>query len=203
MENKIAFAISAIFHPIFMPLYSIVMLFNFDFYIAHILTPQAKWTIIGLLFTLTIVTPIFLIYMYQRFGIIESYRLDKREDRPLPFLTIGSLYYVAFYLLKNINLPAIIYLVLLSATILVLIAFVINFFWKISVHMLSVGSIVGMLISFSIAYQINILLIILIAILISGIVGWARLTMNAHTNLQVYTGFFLGLTFMLTLFLAL
>lgn len=203
MENKIAFVVSAIFHPIFAPLYAIIMLFSFDFYVAQLLTPHAKWTIIGLLFTLTIVTPVFLIYMYQKFKLIESYKLDKREDRPLPFLTIGALYYIAFYLLKNINLPAIIYLVLLSATLLVLIAFVINFFWKISVHMLSVGSIVGLLISFSIAYQINILVYILFAILISGLVGWSRLTMKAHTNLQVYVGFLLGLIFMLTLFLAL
>jgi len=203
MENKIAFAVSALFHPIFMPLYAVIILFNLDFYFANILTTEAKWIIVGLLFTITVVTPFFLIYMYQRFGIIESYRLDKREDRPLPFITIGSLYYVCFYILKNLNLPAIIYLVLLSATILVLIAFIINFFWKISVHTLSIGSIVGLLISLSIAYQINILFLILISILISGIVGWARLTMKAHSNLQVYAGFIVGLVFMLTLFLVL
>ena len=203
MENKIAFAVSALFHPIFMPLYAVIILFNLDFYFANILTTEAKWIIVGLLFTITVVTPFFLIYMYQRFGIIESYRLDKREDRPLPFITIGSLYYVCFYILKNLNLPAIIYLVLLSATILVLIAFIINFFWKISVHTLSIGSIVGLLISLSIAYQINILFLILISILISGMVGWARLTMKAHSNLQVYAGFIVGLVFMLTLFLVL
>jgi hypothetical protein len=73
-------------------------------------------------------------------------------------------------------------------------AAIITFFWKISVHSLGIGGIVGiLLIISSMVPESPVNYLLLAAILISGIVLSARLKLQAHTQAQVYVGFLLGL----------
>lgn len=72
------------------------------------------------------------------------------------------------------------------------IAWFINFFWKISVHSIGVGGINGLLIGISRIMEAEITPLLFLSVLIAGLVGFARLKLNAHNYSQVYTGFLLG-----------
>jgi membrane-associated phospholipid phosphatase len=80
----------------------------------------------------------------------------------------------------------------LGAAISVATAFVINLKWKVSIHMLGMGGIVGTIIGLILRYQIDAIQLVMTLVLLSGIVGYSRLRLDAHTPLQVYVGFILG-----------
>jgi len=88
----------------------------------------------------------------------------------------------------------------MGMAILVLLAMVINLFWKISIHTLGIGSVSGTFFGISILLQTNLFPLIAALILLSGVVGWARLRLNAHNEAQVYTGFAVGFFVMVVLF---
>ena len=71
-------------------------------------------------------------------------------------------------------------------------AFVINLKWKISIHMLGMGGIVGTIIGLILRYQIDAVPLVISLVILSGLVGYSRLRLDAHTPLQVYAGFVLG-----------
>jgi membrane-associated phospholipid phosphatase len=48
---------------------------------------------------------------------------------------------------------------------------------------------------------VDLTLFVILAVVICGLVGFARLKLNAHTQAQVYAGFFAGFSLMLALFL--
>jgi membrane-associated phospholipid phosphatase len=99
--------------------------------------------------------------------------------------------------MDDLNLPAVIPNMILGGAIGISLCMAINTKWKISIHMLGMGSIVGLLVGLTMRYQSALLPIILSIIIVSGLVGYARLRLDAHTPGQVYAGFALGVLVML------
>lgn len=84
---------------------------------------------------------------------------------------------------------------------LVLISLLVNYFEKISIHMLAMGGIFGTFAGLAIGFHYDLWLILFLLALASGLTGFARLKLKAHTEAQVYSGFGLGVLVMLGLFL--
>lgn len=59
--------------------------------------------------------------------------------------------------------------------------------------MLSIGGFIGFFLIFQQSYNYAILPIIIVLILLAGLLGASRLYLKAHTSLEVYLGFFVGL----------
>jgi len=89
---------------------------------------------------------------------------------------------------------------MLGATLLVLISLLINYFYKISLHMMALGGLLATLIGFSFLIHQDIRIYIFLIIFITGITGTVRLKLGAHTPSQIYSGFVLGTSVMLGLF---
>ena len=99
---------------------------------------------------------------------------------------------LGYYVIKDILVLApILKLELISAIILIFIASIISKYWKISLHMLGIGGVVGVMFSLNVLFG-GLLQIIMLSILLSGILGVARRNEKAHNNLQIYTGFEIG-----------
>ena len=105
--------------------------------------------------------------------------------------------------MNEIAISYLIYASFLGATTSVFLVFLIYFLlnWKVSAHMAGMGGIIGAIIAFSIKLSVNMVLALMIFILIAGLVGFARLKLNAHTPGQIYTGFMIGLLTQLLLVL--
>lgn len=201
MERKLADIISLLFHPVLMPsLGSYLMLFH-DGYLSLLLTPQSRWMILLIVFVMTFLLPLVMMFMLKRLNIISSMRIEKREERNLPFLITGFSFYLTYMLIRSYHIPGYFSMFLLGATLMIVIAIGINRFWKISMHLMALGGLTGVLIAMApYAFGLDPLFVYAL-VMIAGITGFARLRLQAHSPAQVYSGFSLGLAFMFGLFL--
>jgi len=134
-------------------------------------------------------------------GLISSIYLETTEERKLPYLLTVIYYIILYYFLKELSLPPILYLIFLGSILASIFTLIINLKWKISAHMIGMGGIVGSLIGISERLSIDLNYILMTSFLISGMVGTARLYLNAHNPPQIFAGFLLGLSCVLVLIL--
>ncbi len=201
MENKFARLISYILHPLLMPLYSFILLFNMNAYFASNLGFQEKLIILALVLVSTFLFPsVLTFFMYKR-KLVSSMHLLKREERNIPLIFTIIFFYGAYYMLRNTGIPPIFLLIMLSSTLMVILIFFINLKFKISVHTTSISALCGILMGISYRFQINLLPLIFLSILAAGFSGYSRLAMNAHSKSEVYYGYLAGFASMFLLFM--
>jgi hypothetical protein len=199
-NNWWAKLISMVLHPLLMPTLAVIILFLIPSYITMSLPPQARKLIVGLVFANTCIAPVLIIFLMKKTGLITDVSLNERADRIYPTLVSVFFYFFTFYLFRQANLPSLLHFFIMGAGILVLLGFVISLYWKISFHLLSMGGFTGFLIVLSVLLQLEMPLLIIGAIILSGILGSARLKLNAHIPSQVYTGYLTGIMIMMMLF---
>ena len=156
--------------------------------------------ILGLIFICTFLIPFMMIVTFKRLGMIESMGLNKQEDRKYPFLIVSIFFILTYYLLRQIEISSIFHNFALGGALLVVMAMFINYVFKISIHMMSVGGTLGGLIAMSIIYQVDIPLLIVCCSIVSGLVGTSRLILGVHRPVEVYSGFIMGVGVMMLLF---
>ncbi len=192
MEKKLALGISLVFQPLFVPIYSLVILFNANTYITYAVTPEIKQFIYLVTVLNTLILPIAIFYYFYRKKLIKSFHMHTAKERSLPFLTTLIFHLSTYYLFTKVPMPDLFQNIVLGGAISVVFALLINIKWKVSIHMLGMGGIVGTIIGLILRYQVDAVLLVMVLVLLSGIVGYARLRLNAHTPRQVYAGFVLG-----------
>lgn len=200
METKIAKIISYVFHPILMPSYALLFLMFFQYSFFSLTIPlNIKWLILTMIFITTVLFPLLSIFIMLRKGMIRSLKMESRQERIYPFITTAIFYYLSYYLLSRIQISYVFHILILGSTLLIITALFINFFWKISIHMIAIGGVLGTFLGLSVLAILNIPQFILLLILISGIIGFSRLKLNAHNSAQVYAGFLTGTLMMFSL----
>lgn len=191
---------SGAFHPMIMPTLAVLILFSIPSYVAYSTPAMARWLIVGLVFLNTCVAPFLVILLMKKTGLIKDFLLQDKNERIYPMLVSVFFYLFTYYLFRQANLPSLLNYFIMGATLLVLLGFVITFYWKISLHMVSMGGFTGYLIAVSLILGYELHTFIVGSILVSGLVGSARIRLNAHNQSQVYTGFITGILIMLLLF---
>ena len=203
MENRIAKIISVIFHPLLMPTYAYLLLLNVNAWFALVIPPQARWLILGMAFVATFCIPLLITFFLYRRKMIRSFEMVTREERALPYLMTALSFYFGYYLLNRLDISPVYPYFMIGATFLIVMTLAINFFWKISSHMVGVGAVTGLILGISWVMALNLALPLALMFLVSGMVGYARLRLNAHRPAQIYAGYMMGLLVMGGLFLAL
>ena len=109
---------------------------------------------------------------------------------------------------NNPSIPAAYTIFVLGATIALFAAFFVNIFSKISMHTVGMGGLIGMVMitmllysydSFTIdssylgTFQVSMNTLLMVVIVLAGLVGTARMILDAHTNKELYSGFFVGI----------
>ena len=196
MNDRLASAISYIFHPLLMPSALLLFLFYLPTYNALLVPFNAKWVIVLVVFSLTYVFPLVFTLVIKQKGLIKSIHMVTREERVFPLIIAATLNFTAYYLIRETQIPQMFYIVLFGSAVIILISLIINFYTKISLHMVGCGGFTGALIGTSLHLDMEMISMIVSAIFISGVIGAARLKLNAHQSGDVYTGYFLGLVVM-------
>ena len=191
---------SALFHPIVIPTLGIFILFQLNTYIKFAISPGARQLILLLVFINTAIAPVLSLLIMKRTGYVKSLRLEERSERILPLLMATALFFITYYMLRQITLPSIVYFYIISATLLLLMTLMVSFFFKISIHMISLGAFTAFLIVTSLLLRADVIWLIFAAFVVSGITGTSRLILKAHTPLEVYAGYLLGFFGMMGLF---
>ena len=185
--------ISVVGHPLFMPLYAMALIFEFNPYIDLQVPNSIQAIVLILLSVFTILLPLITAIILQKLGVVKSIYMKTAQERKWPFLLSVLWYYLGFELLTNIALPISLYLLMIGAISVILIAYFITLRWKISVHMLGVGGVIGAMIGLSQRFQFDHFYLIIILFFVAGLIGYARLKTKSHNYQQVYAGFTLGL----------
>jgi hypothetical protein len=201
MEKRLAKVISVIFYPLFIPTYAFAVLLAMPTYFSALLPASSKLLLVGLIFTTTCVFPTLIYLVMIKTKIVGTTWLSNKEDRTLPYTVSIIFFYLAYYMLKRLGVPPVLTYFMIGATFLNVLVMGINFFWKISSHMASVGAFVGIAVGLSYFLGTFYFSLIAASLLVAGVVGYARLKLEAHTNAQIYTGFLLGFLSMVSLFL--
>lgn len=192
MNHKFARFLSFIFHPVLMPTYALLLIFRQSTYFAHTISNEIKFRLFEIIVLNTLILPVVISYLLVRKGWIKSLEMQKREERLFPYLANLLLLLLSAYLIYSLRLPRVFFLLTLGAAASVLIAVIINTKWKISIHMVGLGALVGTFFGLSTFLLIDLRMIIILFILITGLVGVARITLGAHRPSQIYAGFFVG-----------
>ncbi|MFK5855306.1 MAG: hypothetical protein QM503_04180 [Bacteroidota bacterium] len=200
MSITLAKIISALFHPLLVPTYALLLLINLQTHSILVLNEEFRYIIVAFVFLTTFVLPSILIFILLKFGKIQSLEMRTRQERVLPMLIIAAAFYGTYYLLKQSSVTGLMSLFMVGATMLVLTTLIINYITKISLHTTAWGGLFGTFLGFAISFHYNLMTILILIILLIGIIATARLRLNAHTPLQVYLGFILGTGIMVFLF---
>jgi membrane-associated phospholipid phosphatase len=191
-EEKLAEFISYLFHPLLMSTYGFLILFFTPNYVS-VFTPLAlKLAILGITLVFTCILPLVNTVILLKTGRIKSLKMEDPSDRNLPYAGTILYYFGLFYLFHTATIPSIFKVLVLGAAVAIALTFIINFKWKISAHTTGIGGIIGALLATIYRLNTEFYLMLMVVVLIAGIIGYARLKLNAHTPAQVYTGFLLG-----------
>ena len=182
--------VSILFHPVFVPTITVFLVVKIYSNII-ILENQAGIILIGTC-VFSLILPLLSVFILLLTKKIDSLEMPKKEERFLPIL-FGSIWMIlGFYFMKEIfSYAPIMKSIYLGAIYVMLISLLITKKWKISLHMLAIGGATGVFIILEFLFGQN-LMLLLITILISGILGFSRLSLKAHSLNQIYAGFILG-----------
>lgn len=182
--------ISGMFHPLLMVTYGVVMVLTFTYLVIY--PPAIKLLLAGGAFLSTAVVPGLFIYLMVRNGAAVDLELSDRRERVVPYLIFITSIIVCIFYMYKMMVPFWFISLLIGACVALLLALVINFFWKISAHTLAIGGLLGGIMGVSRIHLINPYWGFIAVILVAGLVGTSRIYLKRHTPMQVYAGFGLG-----------
>jgi membrane-associated phospholipid phosphatase len=191
-EERFAQYISYLFHPLLMPTYGFLLVFFTRNYISTFTPLNFKLIILSITFIFTFLLPTVHSLILLRMGRINSLEMRTNRERIIPYLSTALYYFALVYLFYNTRFPSVFTILILGAAISILLTLVITFKWMISAHAVGIGGIAGAMLGIVYRLQLNMQLPLILVLLLAGIIGYARLKLNAHSPSQVYTGFVLG-----------
>ena len=194
MNNKLANIISIVFHPVFIPLYGIISLLSLKYFFYFPFFSKAYIVLLVAMFTCVI--PALFLFLLYKANYIDSLSVEKRGQRHILYIVSIISYLLCIYLFWKIRMPVWVILMSLCITAIMLAMFIINFFWKISIHAAAIGGFTGGLFFVSYLLHINPVPFFLAALLVGAGVMAARLQLGVHTAAQVICGYLLGFFFM-------
>jgi hypothetical protein len=200
-SETLAKIISGIFHPLFMPLYGLLILFSAPTFLVY-LPSEAKRILFFVVLINNVLIPLAMLPFFRYRNVITSYRIEDRNERIIPLLSASILYCTTSFIVFRFQIPFLLKSFIFATSVLAIVVSVINFWWKISVHSVGAGALTAMVILVSIKLHTPLTNYLIIIIFIGGLILSSRLKLNAHNPPQVWAGYSTGFI-IITLFLLL
>jgi|TARA_B110000046_G_scaffold180880_1_gene212184 membrane-associated phospholipid phosphatase len=193
--------ISTILHPIVLPTLGVFLYFVF---VSQSFEKRLQLIVLGLVFALTYVVPVLLLLFLRNFGFIKDFQVSTIKERRFPVIFMIFLLYFLGNTIIQIptirNLGILFYGTSLSLTCIYLL-FSVKL--KSSLHLVSMGNMIGFFLIMTNINSLSMLPIIILLILLSGILASSRLYLKAHTPVELLIGFSLGIVCQFILFISL
>jgi len=189
---RLAKAITYIFHPLFLPTLTLVVLYFFAPLSLQPLGSRLVLPVFGVVFLTTTVIPGISMLFFQYTGRIADLNIQNRRQRIMPFLFISMFYAVAAYGFYH-RLNQIFFVIMATLSFVILLLTLLNLSIKISAHVTGIAGVVGILLAVGIKFPGSALPIPLAVFsVIGGIVAAARLSLEAHDVREIVWGAVLG-----------
>lgn len=185
--------LSVVFHPLLLTTYVLLLGFVLPGYMAMLPYGYKKTVFIVFALITGAVPAIFLFLMYN-LRIINSLTMEKRQERYLPLLMVAIFYVSAYVIARRFpaELPRFTEDLLLTGAVASLLAFGMNFLFKISLHTLGMAANLVFFLSYFFLFQLDILYYLIIAVSLTGLIAALRLYLNAHRPYEVWLGIVFG-----------
>jgi hypothetical protein len=189
--------LSVIFHPLFIPTY----LFSFlAWALPTSLEPigaerQGKFLVF--IFIVTCLLPMLNVGIFKAFGSIKSFAMPDRKERLMPFVFIAAIYVAVTYLFysygrMNLNDNFLKFMIIVD--MLVIVATIATFFFKVSVHSVCIWGLIGILVPLNKITEVNTIFYPTVGVIaLAGFIMAARLDAGSHTSREVMWGAVMGL----------
>jgi hypothetical protein len=185
--------LSFIFHPVFMPTLLVLILYRLS-PTSFAGVPQenlGKWLVIVAINTIAF--PLLTVALLKGLGFIQSIYMHDPKDRIIPLIGTMIFYFWAYNVFKNLETPFVLRTMLLGTFWGVILLFLINIFFKVSMHTSAAGNVLGLMIVLMMISPVNMLLPFFLSIVAAGIIGTARLALGAHKPSEIWLGYVLGI----------
>jgi len=189
-RKKMAYAISVLLHPIFIPLYTVILYFHLS---PRYFLPQNTKFLILYLLIVTIIIPLIFLSVMVSSGLFSDLLLKKPRDRFFLAVIMAVIYLIILKKILHYHQYIELYPFFLGVFIGISTLAVYNWLGKKpSIHAMSVGGTLTFFIIWSHYTQINILLYLSLIILAGAIVIAARLYLKAHNWSEIIRGLLIG-----------
>lgn len=211
--------VNIIFHPLFVPLYCVIFLILHQPQLFEKNTIVAKDSLVINTVITMVFMPLFAVFLLKQLNFVKSIMLHDRKERiaPIFIFTVFAFFYWAFILLKNpanqteftynydsskgylknfIGYPKLVIRMGLAFFLTSSIALVANSFFKISLHMIGAGLLLGFMTAQALHTNSN-YLFVLFAVVVAILLYFARKKTGTHTQQELITGFVLGINVMI------
>lgn len=195
--DSLAKVIAIIFHPLLMPVYGMAIIF-----IAPTLMEYLPFNVKRLLILIVLVDnvllPLSILPFLIQKNIITSWAVSERKERNIPLIITTFLYCATSFIIIRFPVPVFLKSFIIATAFLSLLVTVINFWWKISLHSVGAGALIGLVLILSLKMLTPLDGYLIFAIIAGGLILSSRLKLNLHNPKQVWLGLlagFFGLTF--------
>ncbi|MDR1937498.1 MAG: hypothetical protein LBQ73_03225, partial [Tannerellaceae bacterium] len=161
--------ISVVFHPLLMVTYGMLLALSFTY--LGIYTPRLKWYLLSGVFLSTVAFPASFIYLMIQGGLVSDLELTNKRERLFPYLLFLISNAACLYYLFQMQLPSWILSAFAGVCVALFAALCINFIWKISIHALGTGGLLGAIMGISHIQKMNPYELLIIVLIIAGLVG--------------------------------
>jgi membrane-associated phospholipid phosphatase len=185
--------VSVILHPLVMPTFGLLCYYALFPIIAQFSDPQLFLGIFIRVLLFTLLIPFMSVLVMMRMGKVSTMFIEEKRERSWPLLLAAGIYLFTYYFILNSpRVPAFVSIFILGAAGAMLLALLINLKWKISLHMIGIGGMCGALTVIYFLMQEGNPVWLSVWFILAGVLGTARLILDAHTPLQILAGFALG-----------
>ena len=192
MGVRTARFVSGFFHPLVLPLATVVVLFLTD---PLLRAMPGAFGYLAIVLAVNTVAPALSILMLHRRRIVSDLDVSRRDERAGPFAVVLLYYGLTFgvvYEAAGARMPAV-YLAMLVGLVAVLAAaWLLTFRFKISMHATAAAGTAGTLYGVQFVHQAPAPLVVCCALLVAGLVGWSRIRLGRHRPSEVFAGYALG-----------
>ena len=192
MPRRIALFFSFILHPVFFPVYALLLI---DFFYPYLLPGMDKATKLKLFATViinTIIFPALAIFLLKKLDFVKSVFMQSREDRIIPYVAAGIFYFWTFMVVRSLAVGDFITAVFLGSSLTVFAGFFFNLFFKISIHTLGAGAFVTLMFFLALTANVNLEIPLMFIIIFAGLAGSSRWYLTEHSPFEIFSGYLVG-----------
>jgi hypothetical protein len=189
--GNLARIITVVFHPLLMPIYGMAIIFSAPTLLGY-LPFNVKKLLLLIMLVNNVLLPLSLLPFFFHRNIITSWSIIERRERNIPLIITTILYCTTSFIILKFPIPLFLKSYIFAAAFLSIIVTVINFWWKISLHSVGAGALIGLVLILSFKMLTPLDFYLIPAIIVGGLVLTSRLKLNMHSPGQVWIGLFTG-----------
>ncbi len=190
-EHTAAEFVSVVFHPLFMPLYGLVVIFSAPTLLSYI-PFNMKRAIFMMVIANNVILPLSVATILYSRGVIKSIYADERRERIILLSVALFLYTLTALLLVKIPVPTLFKAYFVSIAAVTLVSLIITSFYKISLHSAGVGGVLALAGFMTVQFDVVSMVHVVILLLVAGVVMTSRIGLGKHEPHEVWTGLLTG-----------